>query len=741
MPLSSTLPQVPAYPSPSSTNEARVFPEPSSVEIPSRSHTISDRMPASARRKGPQARMPREARQILEDEFATNPYPCSWEFDIIAHQANIEVKKVKIWFNNARARKLNPGQSPLECTAAELPNESTHSLNPKLSRESLEALSKQSEEVLQAPQPPLAFYLASSYNEEAASYAAIQAAIDRVVPAEKSTSFVDSSSGSRVGRTASIITSVTSSEGSAPTSYAPSSAGSHVSTFNRERRRGRRRMSWRTSPYTRAKVSDSIPGVEPKELPFFCTFCPIRSFKTKYEWIRHEDSVHALRTTWICCGGKQETLESCPFCGHHRPDEDHMSGHRYQQCRGKPEHQRTFFRRDHFVQHLHHVHFDKKHPSPPLGCQDRLTNDQGHDFGCKDLAMKWRRFGAPMRTDDPMLHCGFCGKRSKDWSERCEHVAEHLMAGGLDRSAWWPDRVENHLEDLCIPEAVGLFSCRYCQKTFPNAEAMSTHTHCRIWSCRFLRTFNDIASATNGPPLCPQFPSPKAHHCYLCGAGYKSSHIEHAQQYHKYRMCDQRLYTSEAEFLQHLYADHGASPPQLLQTRMEITQSFDRTKRATFEPLEPSEFLLDLLMPPSASMRDPFISTEPVRTPSPCPTVVETPPPTNRRKPSRSRAEATDSPAKTRKERPTKEKKPPAQHGPRFFRLDPVASLLSSTILFLRDGKLPQTTTESGMEEFAKPYVASLVMASGLVGMVGVRLPVNVTKTAKGVFELGLDLK
>lgn len=32
--------------------------------------------PASAKRKGPQSRIPLEARQILEDEFAVNPYPC-----------------------------------------------------------------------------------------------------------------------------------------------------------------------------------------------------------------------------------------------------------------------------------------------------------------------------------------------------------------------------------------------------------------------------------------------------------------------------------------------------------------------------------------------------------------------------------------------------------------------------------------------------------------------------------------
>lgn len=66
--------------------------------------------PASARRKGPSNRIPTEARQMLEEEFASNPYPCSWEIDIIAHQANLDVKRVRNWYNNTRARKKPIGQ-------------------------------------------------------------------------------------------------------------------------------------------------------------------------------------------------------------------------------------------------------------------------------------------------------------------------------------------------------------------------------------------------------------------------------------------------------------------------------------------------------------------------------------------------------------------------------------------------------------------------------------------------------
>ena len=77
---------------------------------PLRQASTASWKPASAKRKGPQSRIPLEARQILEDEFAVNPYPHNWEMDIIAHQANLDVKKVRNWFNNTRARKKGGGE-------------------------------------------------------------------------------------------------------------------------------------------------------------------------------------------------------------------------------------------------------------------------------------------------------------------------------------------------------------------------------------------------------------------------------------------------------------------------------------------------------------------------------------------------------------------------------------------------------------------------------------------------------
>jgi hypothetical protein len=621
-----------------------------------------------------------------------------------------------------------------------MPADGNHSLASKLSAESLESLSKEVDQGVEAPQPPLEMYLASSYLEEAAELSDIQAAAESSSSSDHGVTSMGSSSGYRFGKPGSVITSLTSSDDSAPTTYTMSSGGSNNSSFGRDRRRGRRRMTWKSSPRVRPKINGvDDSGAPSKNLPFFCTFCP-RAFKTKYEWIRHEDSVHALRTTWICCQAKQDPLRYCPFCGQTCPDEYHMASHKYQQCRNKPETQRTFYRRDHFVQHLHHVHFaNVKHLSPRLGCQARMTNDEGQNYGCKDLAMKWRRFGAPIRPNDPMLHCGFCGSHLENWTARCEHVAEHLATGDVDRASWWPERKEHHLENLYQQQSVGPFRCRYCQKVFENTEAMNNHTHCRVWSCRFLLTFDDVASENSGPPLCPQFPSPKAHHCHLCGAGHKLSHVEHAQQYHKYRQCKQELWSSKDAFLQHLHKFHAASHPLLLQHNTVLEQHFSRNKGASFEPVDFEEMLQGCrVATPSASFVDPFIPQRMNKN-------------NHTAQPGSHTSSQTTVPIRKKTNQPDttdqefdksseteKQLDPP---GPRFFRLNPLVPFLSSRIYYLRNARMADLFSDGRavLQEVEQGHIASLVMASGLLGMAGVGAGVKMKRYESGVVAFKLE--
>jgi hypothetical protein len=468
------------------------------------------------------------------------------------------------------------------------------------------------------------------------------------------------------------------------------------------------------------------------------------AFKTKYEWIRHEDSVHALRTTWICCDTKTALLESCPFCGQMHPDDAHMAGHKYQQCWNKPESQRTFYRRDHFVQHLHHVHFaNTKHPSVRAGCQARLMATEGHNFGCKDLAMKWRRFGAPMKRDDPMLHCGMCGKKSKDWSERCEHVAEHLIARELDRSAWWSERKENHLENLYSASPFESFRCRYCLKVFTDVKEMNAHSHCKVWSCRFLGSFDDVTANNAGPPLCPDFPSAKAHHCHLCGAGYRTPHSEHAQNYHRYRSCNQEFYTSEEAFLQHLHISHGASHPALLQGSSVIEQNFLRNKGASFEPVEFNESWQPCLMDlDTTSIGFTVEKTAPAPTNERKDHGYTKKPTSVRRKAREESHQASPAAAKAQRQRSDTTASKNEANGPRFFRLSTFVPFISSRIFFSHNAKPSGLSTDSQavLEEVQKPHVASLVMSAGLVSMAATRYIIKPTQhPSSGMIELTID--
>jgi hypothetical protein len=454
--------------------------------------------------------------------------------------------------------------------------------------------------------------------------------------------------------------------------------------------------------------------------------------------------VHALRTTWICCDNRSLPLQSCPFCGQAHPDDAHMAAHKYQQCQSKPESQRTFYRRDHFVQHLHHVHFaNAKHPSIRVGCQARLMATEGQNFGCKDLAMKWRRFGAPMKRDDPMLHCGFCGKKPKDWSERCVHVAEHLIAREIDRLVWWPERKENHLENLYSTSPFESFRCRYCLKIFTDIKDMNRHSHCKVWSCRFLKSFDDVVADNASPPLCPDFPSAVAHHCHLCGAGYRTPHLEHAHNYHRYRSCNQEFYTSEDAFLQHLHNFHGASQPALLQGSSIIEQNFMRNKGASFEPIEFNESwqpcLMDLDTTPDINFTVDSTGLTANENKEHNHAKKQSP---VRRKPREESQNVIVNATRTQRQRSETVIAKGDHHGPRFFRLRTYVPYFSSRIFYSQDDKsspLPKDKTTI-VEVIPKPHIASLVMSAGLVSMASIRWVIKPEKhSANDLVELTID--
>lgn len=137
------------------------------------------------------------------------------------------------------------------------------------------------------------------------------------------------------------------SHGSAWSYGSRNSLGSLNSLNSKKERRRRRRMP------TRAPKLD----LESAPRLFQCTFCTDR-FKNKYDWSRHEKSLHLSLEKWICAPlGEVITCSSsgqrkCVYCDEIEPSKEHLATHNHSACEEKGLEARTFYRKDHLRQHL-----------------------------------------------------------------------------------------------------------------------------------------------------------------------------------------------------------------------------------------------------------------------------------------------------------------------------------------------------------------------------------------------------
>ncbi|PSN62731.1 hypothetical protein BS50DRAFT_577635 [Corynespora cassiicola Philippines] len=169
---------------------------------------------------------------------------------------------------------------------------------------------------------------------------------------------------------------------------------------------------------------------------FKCTFC-CDTFKHKYDWARHEKSLHLNMEEWQCTphGGvvvmPQTGRVHCAYCNILDPTDDHLALHNHSACQHGGSTPRTFRRKDHLVQHLRLVHHLDTLP---------LLDD-------------WKAQTAPI-----VSRCGFCNKTLNSWEERSDHLAAHFRSGntmadwqgthGFDRAV--AARVTNSLAPYLI---------------------------------------------------------------------------------------------------------------------------------------------------------------------------------------------------------------------------------------------------------------------------------------------------
>ncbi|KAF4466460.1 Homeobox meis3-B [Fusarium albosuccineum] len=339
--------------------------------------------------------------RVLRHWYTCNldhPYPSEQEKLALAEQSGLSRSQVNNWFANTRRRhrlsstySKSPGHSrPGFTSGSPMPNYLRNSLSPMDRWRN----SPPEEEGVSASAIHNALASESSAHSSLDSY---DLGIFDAPPSSASndsmwhSAFQDASSNS-----ASSCYSFRSREATFLSHSANSSAGEGPST---------------------SRPTSSRSRNSKKFVAFQCTFCR-QSFKKKYDWVRHERSIHLPGLdSWVCSlpvstdqsflvWRVNENSPQCLFCGHDSPSDEHIQAHEFDTCAERPVSERKFTRKDHLWQHLHKFH----------GCRK-------WDGWKPDLTLLQHR------QDTIRSKCGFCQVMMDSWDQRTDHLAAHFRSG------------------------------------------------------------------------------------------------------------------------------------------------------------------------------------------------------------------------------------------------------------------------------------------------------------------------
>ncbi|KAJ5858605.1 hypothetical protein N7534_003882 [Penicillium rubens] len=364
----------------------------------------------------PTARFSRKAINILKGwlrDHNENPYPTEQERDDLKQLTGLTRTQIANWFANARRRgkvRASPGTSSPVPGAMDIPMK--QSVNVSL----MTPLERWNDITRALANPP---FDPSRPHPGPSSH---------VRPRRPESSNNESSHASSEHK---LCTASASSFDSSISDLSFASAFSHRSSLSfgsmdRKERRRRRKPSVPVNTLAHSKAKSARP--------YQCTFCT-DSFPAKYDWQRHEKSMHLILDKWTCSpqGGafEQNGIPLCVFCLAANPDDEHLETHNFVSCQEKTVQERTFYRKDHLNQHLRLMHNAKFQP-----CME-----------------KWQS-----SITDIKSRCGFCGSVFQTWKDRVDHLAGHFK-NGASMAQWQGDwgfdpqiqaRVENAIPPYMI---------------------------------------------------------------------------------------------------------------------------------------------------------------------------------------------------------------------------------------------------------------------------------------------------
>lgn len=275
--------------------------------------------------------------RALRTWFASHPdhpYPTEDEKVTLSEESGMSMTQVINWFTNARRRR----------------------------RQSARAVSKQTFFPQGSPLPqmsPLERWRSSPPEDESVSAVSLENALrdllDPMDNPESGDSHGNASSAS--GHSGYAQSQTYASSNSASSSYSLQSNASaallsHAGSLASDKP---------------ALLKQSTRPKSSSHSPFQCSFCH-RNFRKKFDWNRHERTVHGPGTvSWVCAvplAPDQSfsiwriscVYPECVFCGHESPDDAHFRSHEFESCAERVAQERTFSRKDHMWQHLRKFH-------------------------------------------------------------------------------------------------------------------------------------------------------------------------------------------------------------------------------------------------------------------------------------------------------------------------------------------------------------------------------------------------